>query len=69
MNVSDLIAQLHQFPPDALVVLPDETDETLCAPLEEVGFACYTPRTPWRGELDTADASTGLPAVVLWPTE
>jgi hypothetical protein len=62
-TVRDLIEELNQMPPDALVVQSADAEGNDFSPFLAVSREQYVPDTPWRGRL-----ADGLPnAVVLWP--
>lgn len=73
MNVRQLIAELSNFDPNALVIMSSDSEGNHFNPVYEIGDSKYAPYDEWSGEVihpddeDEYDPSDITDAVVLWP--
>jgi hypothetical protein len=80
MTVAELIAELQQLDPEALVVQSKDGEGNSYSPLADVSFGWYLPDSTWSGEWmhDGAEnepeyewegpTDKDVRAVCLWPT-
>jgi len=72
MTVVELIEQLKQHPPDALIVQSKDNEGNDFLPSADVGgwVHRYIARNTWSGDLadEESDPDDGVPCVVPWPT-
>jgi len=82
MKVSDLIAQLKEFPQDAEVVQAKDGEGNSFSPLADVSLGRYEAETTWGGQwglleltdelkkqgYGEEDVPNGPPTICLWPT-
>lgn len=69
MTVKELIAELSELPPNALVVMSRDAEGNGYSPLSTLDTCHYTAETTWRGEIDDDEDPhpDGINAVALWP--
>jgi hypothetical protein len=58
MKVRELIEQLSEFPPEAIVVCSGDAEGNTYSPLSSLGVAVYVPENTWSGEVHVARTMT-----------